>query len=114
MGTPEDVAAENYYTPPEVKEDAVEKIAQAIWAWKSSEDISWNQVADFVKDSYRALANQTLAIIESLGYVPPEEIERQEQRFVEAEKILNREATFEEQRLHDEVAYWKGKNYRLG
>ena len=50
----------------------------------------------------------------SLGYVSPEEIERQEQRWVESEKINNREAAFEEQRLHDEVEYWKGKNYQLG
>ena len=49
-----------------------------------------------------------------IGYVSLEEIERQEQRYADSEKILNREAAFEEQRLHDEVEYWKNKNYRLG
>ena len=48
-------------------------------------------------------AKRAIAIIKEAGYVAPEEIERQEQRFVEAEKILNREAAFEERRLHDEV-----------
>ncbi len=40
-----------------------EKVAQAIWALKSSDDISWNQVAEFVKDSYRAIAEQIIALI---------------------------------------------------
>ena len=59
-------------------------------------------------------AEQILVAIERLGYTSPEEIERQEQKCVESEKILNREATFEEQRLQEEVKYWKGKDYRLG
>ena len=59
-------------------------------------------------------AEQILVAMERLGYASPEEIARQEQRFAESEKMLNREAAFEEQRLHDEVEYWKGKNYRLG
>ena len=49
-----------------------------------------------------------------IGYMSPEEIERQEQGYIESEKLLNRDAAFEERRLHDEVEYWKGKNYMLG
>ena len=59
-------------------------------------------------------AEQILVAIERLGYVAPEEIARLEQWWVESEKMLNREVAFEEQRLHDEVEYWKGKYYRLG
>ena len=97
-----------------ISEQTIEKIAQAIWAWKSPDDISWNQVAEFVKDSYRKLAEQTILVIEEIGYVSPEEIAQQEQRWIESEKMLNREAAFEEQRLYAEVEYWKNKNYRLG
>ncbi|HUV46157.1 MAG TPA: hypothetical protein VMW45_03710 [Dehalococcoidia bacterium] len=59
-------------------------------------------------------ADQIIDLFDKAGWESPEEIARQEQRFVESEKILNREAAFEEQRLHAEVEYWKGKNYRLG
>ena len=49
-----------------------------------------------------------------IGYVSPEAIVEQERKWVESERILNREAAFEEQRLHAEVEYWKSKDYRLG
>ena len=42
------------------------------------------------------------------------DIARLEKQYEGSEKFLNREAAFEEQRLHDEVKYWKDKNYRLG
>ena len=32
----------------------------------------------------------------------------------ESAKMLNREAAFDEERLRDEVQYWKDKNYELG
>jgi hypothetical protein len=37
-----------------------------------------------------------------------------QQRQIESEKLLNREAAYEERRLLDEVKYWKDKDYRLG
>ena len=42
------------------------------------------------------------------------ELKEQDNRQLESERMLNREAAFDEQRLRDEVEYWKGKNYRLG
>uniref|UniRef100_A0A6M3IQ45 Uncharacterized protein n=2 Tax=viral metagenome TaxID=1070528 RepID=A0A6M3IQ45_9ZZZZ len=42
------------------------------------------------------------------------DIARLEKQYEDSEKFLNREAAFEEQRLHEEVKYWKDKNYRLG
>ena len=43
--------------------EEIEEVAQAIWAWKASEDVSWNQVADSVKESYRAIAIQVIPIV---------------------------------------------------
>jgi len=63
--------------------------------------------------SEKRQAKDIMAFVKEAGYTSPEEIARQEQRWVESEKFLNREAAFEEQRLHDEVKYWKGKSDRL-
>lgn len=48
------------------------------------------------------------------GYVSPEECKQCNQRQIDSEKILNREAAFDEKRLRDEVQYWKVKNYVVG
>jgi len=63
--------------------------------------------------TYIKCLKEAVSIIQA-GWVSPEEIARQDQRWVDSEKILNSEASFEEKRLHSEVEYWKGKNYRLG
>ena len=48
------------------------------------------------------------------GWESPEEVKEMDKRQVEAEKMLNREAAFEENRLREEVKYWKDKCYELG
>jgi len=48
------------------------------------------------------------------GWVSPEECKTCQQRQEYSDKILYREAAFEEERLRGEVEYWKDKNYRLG
>ncbi len=53
-------------------------------------------------------------IFVSWGWESPESCEQCQQRQVDSEKMLNREATYEEKRLRGEVEYWKDKNYRLG
>jgi len=48
------------------------------------------------------------------GWISPEECNACNKRQIESERILNREAAFDEERLRDEVKYWKSKNYQLG
>ena len=55
-----------------------------------------------------------LALIKEAGYVSPEDCKQCQQKQVESERMLTREAAFDEERLRDEVKYWKDKNYKLG
>ncbi len=43
-----------------------------------------------------------------------QELKSLDEKWYDSEKLLNREANFEERRLQDEVNYWKSKNYELG
>ncbi len=42
------------------------------------------------------------------------ELRRFDDRWAESDRILNREAGYEEDRLRGEVEYWKDKSYELG
>jgi hypothetical protein len=59
-------------------------------------------------------ADSILALIEAAGWMSPEEQSTQNQRDIESERIINREAAYEERSLRAEVEYWKDKDYRLG
>ncbi len=48
------------------------------------------------------------------GWVSLVELAAQDARDTDNERILSREAAFEEERFRNEVKYWKGKNYELG
>jgi hypothetical protein len=67
----------------------------------------------FPFDCYDVTA-QILAYIKKVGCLLPDEVERIEKQQMESEKMLNREAAFDEQRLRGEIEYWKIKSYRLG
>ena len=42
------------------------------------------------------------------------ELRQLDDRWAESEKILNREAAYNERSMQSEVEYWKGRNYELG
>jgi hypothetical protein len=76
-------------------------------------------------DCWGELAKELSALIEQArkeerqkmideGWISPEECNACNKRQIESERILNREAAFDEERLRDEVKYWKSKNYQLG
>jgi len=47
------------------------------------------------------------------GYETPESCKKCQQRQMDNEKILIREAAFDEAQLRDEVEYWKQKDYQI-
>lgn len=55
----------------------------------------------------RELAPQINEIVEA-------ELKRLDDRWAESEKIMNREAAFDERRAQDEANYLKGRIYELG
>ena len=57
-------------------------------------------------------ADLILKFLYEAGWVSPEEQNAQNQKDIENERALNREAAHEERRLNAEVQYWKDKNYR--
>jgi len=48
------------------------------------------------------------------GYISPEECKQCQQRQLESEKMLNREAAYDEQQLREEVQDWKDRYYEAG
>ena len=57
---------------------------------------------------------QIFALIKEAGYQSSEGCKRCQQQQVDSEKMLNREAAFDEAQLRDEVQYWKDRTYELG
>jgi len=66
------------------------------------------------KIKWLAKADTIISLIGEAGYQSPEDCNACNQRQIESESFLNREAAFEEERLRGEVEYWKDKNYKLG
>lgn len=76
------------------------------------------KIAKLIPFEQPSVADQIIALFPEWanenGWTSPEECKQCNQRQAESEKMLNREAAFGEERLMDEVRYWKNKNYELG
>ncbi len=91
-----------------------EKIAKEIGEWRWKDSFYGEYVTENDRNSCRIEAGLVLDLIKEVGYVSPEEMAEKDRKYLESEKMLLREDAFEEQRLRDEVKYWKNKDYRLG
>jgi len=60
---------------------------------------------------------EIIKLFKEAGYISPEEAVEQDKRYVEAERINNREAAIDERALRQEIKYYKNKynelEYRL-
>jgi hypothetical protein len=93
--------------------ETIEKqIAEII---KPAYKVNGEQYADVaINASCLLLADNIITLLEANGWESPESVKARDQREIDAERIMNREAAFEERRLMAEVQYWKDKNYELG
>jgi len=52
--------------------------------------------------------------VKEAGYISPEECKQCQTRQTESERMLNREACFDEKRLRSEIQDWKDRYYEIG
>mgnify|MGYP001614935805 CR=1 FL=1 len=83
-----------------------EKIAKRICTL-NPQVANWDILDSFYKGVWLGEADQILALIKEAGWKSPEECNEYNQRQIESERILNREAAYDERQLLDEVKYWK-------
>jgi hypothetical protein len=86
-------------------------IAEQLTVQRDADHIYYSALITQAKEQARKEERQKMI---DEGWISPEECNACNKRQIESERILNREAAFDEERLRDEVKYWKSKNYQLG